>query len=63
MTRSKVKVTRDKNVLSAADTPWVRTNGMRSLQTDAAAADEPISWLPGGVFRELVCGVCLVKHL
>jgi len=42
---SNVKVTRDKNMLTA-DTPWVHTNGMRSLQ--AAAVDGPISWLPQG---------------
>jgi len=63
---SKVKVTRDKKALKphnvllfAADTPRVRTNGMRSLQT-AAAADGPISWLPGGVFcvvRQFYAGV------
>ena len=42
-----------KNALSATDNPRVCTDGMRLLQTDAdaAAADGPILWLPGGVFR------------
>jgi len=42
MSRSKVKQ-RQKNALSAADNPRVCTDGMRLLQTDAAAADKPIS--------------------
>jgi len=48
--KSKVKVTRDKNALSATETPGcVRVVCGRCKQR-AAAADGPISWLPGGVF-------------
>jgi len=51
MPTSKVKVTVDKTALSAADIPgWVGMVGDRCKQR-AAAADRPISWLPGGILQ------------
>jgi len=51
MSRSKVKITRDKNALSAVDTPRrVRMVCARCKQR-AATADGPTSWLPRGVVQ------------
>jgi len=59
---SKVKVTRDKNALSSADTP-VRSNGMRSLKTACSSSGRAYFLAARECFRGLACGVCLVKHL
>ena len=51
---SKVKVTKDKNMLSAADSPGcVRMVCARCKQC-AAVADGPMSWLPRGVLGACV---------
>jgi len=56
MPKSEVKVTGEKNELSAADTPgWVRMVCDRCKQR-AAAADGTISWLPG-----VLCS-CVVRQ-
>jgi len=55
MSRSKVKVTRDKNALSAADTPRVRTNGMRSLLTACSNSERAHFVAARGVFSGVVC--------
>ena len=65
MSRSEVKVTRDKNALSAADPspPRVHTNGMRSLQTACSSSGRAHFVAAKGCFWGLECGVCLVNHL
>jgi len=65
MSRSKVKVSGDKKVLSAADTPGCVRMVCARCKQRAAAMDRPISWLPG-VFSGAICQLvvsALVYHL
>jgi len=57
--RSKVKVTRDRNALSAVDIPQVRTNGMRSLQTTCSSSGRAHFVAARGYFRGRACVRCM----
>jgi len=62
--RSKVKVTRYKNVLSTPVTPGQSRNGMHLLQTACSNSGRHHFVPAGGNFRGLRAGgLCLVKHL
>jgi len=58
--RSRPRSPGTKNALSATDTPRVRTNGMRSLQTAYSSSGRAYIVAARGCFRGLACGVCLV---
>jgi len=63
MSRSKVKVTRNKKRAVHSHYPRRRRNGSRSLQIMSRTSRRSHSVAAGGLFRRLACGLCLVKYL